>query len=75
VLLAGAISSGAPAPRQTYSNWNDYGGSSDSRQYSALKLINKSNVTRLQLVWSVKAPGPTGRFSFNPRWRRPRWTR
>jgi quinoprotein glucose dehydrogenase len=66
VILAGAISSVAQAPKQRYSNWNDYGGSADSMQYSALKLIDKSNVKRLQLVWSVKAPGPTGRFSFNP---------
>jgi quinoprotein glucose dehydrogenase len=65
-LLAGAISGGAQAPRQTYSNWNDYGGSADSMQYSALKLIDKNNVNRLELVWSVKAPGPSGRFSFNP---------
>ena len=35
-------------------------------QYSALRQINKSNVKQLQLVWSVKSPGPAGRFSFNP---------
>ena len=49
-----------------WTQWNDYGGSSDSMQYSALSQIDKSNVTQLQLVWSVKAPGPAGRFSFNP---------
>jgi quinoprotein glucose dehydrogenase len=65
-LLAGAISGGAQAPKQSYSNWNDYGGSADSMQYSALKLIDKSNVNRLELAWSVMAPGPSGRFSFNP---------
>ena len=31
-----------------------------------LKQINKNNVTRLKLVWFVPAPGPAGRFSFNP---------
>jgi quinoprotein glucose dehydrogenase len=66
LLLAGTISAGAQAPKQAYSNWNDYGGSADSRQYSGLKLIDKGNVNRLELVWSVKAPGPSGRFSFNP---------
>jgi quinoprotein glucose dehydrogenase len=48
------------------SNWSDYGGSADSMQYSALKQIDKSNVKQLRLAWSVKAPGPSGRFSFNP---------
>jgi quinoprotein glucose dehydrogenase len=49
-----------------WTNWNDYGGSADSMQYSALSQINKSNVKKLQLAWSVMAPGPSGRFSFNP---------
>ena len=51
---------------QPWTRWSDYGGSSDSMQYSALRQINKSNVKQLQLVWSVKSPGPAGRFSFNP---------
>jgi quinoprotein glucose dehydrogenase len=51
---------------QTYSNWSDYGGSSDSMQYSALKQIDKSNVSRLELAWSYLAPGTSGRFGFNP---------
>jgi quinoprotein glucose dehydrogenase len=35
-------------------------------QYSALKQINRQNVTQLKLAWQIKAPGPNGRFSFNP---------
>ena len=66
VALA-ALLIGAPPPRiQTYTSWTDYSGSADSMQYSALKQINKTNVAQLKLAWEVKAPGPSGRFSFNP---------
>jgi quinoprotein glucose dehydrogenase len=51
---------------QPYSCWSDYGGSPDSMGYSANKQINKSNVSDLNLAWFVPAPGPVGRFSFNP---------
>jgi len=65
--VAALLLSAAPAPRiQTYTRWGDYAGTSDSMQYSALKQINKSNVAQLRLAWEVKAPGPSGRFSFNP---------
>jgi quinoprotein glucose dehydrogenase len=49
-----------------YKTWSDYAGASDSMQYSALREINRGNVAQLQLVWSYLAPGPSGRFSFNP---------
>jgi quinoprotein glucose dehydrogenase len=49
-----------------YTTWSDYGGSSDSMQYSALKQVNKSNVNRLELAWSYPVPGTSGRFGFNP---------
>ncbi len=64
VLTAGKT----PANSQgaAYSSWSDYGGSADSMQYSSLKQINKSNVDQLKLAWFVPAPGPVGRFSFNP---------
>jgi quinoprotein glucose dehydrogenase len=52
--------------KRPYSTWSDYGGSSDSMQYSALKLIDRSNVSKLKLAWFHPAPGPSGRFSFNP---------
>ena len=52
--------------KDPYSSWSDYGGSPDSMGYSAIKQINKSNVNQLKLAWFVPAPGPAGRFSFNP---------
>ena len=54
------------ASKALYTSWSDYGGSSDSMQYSALKQINKSNVARLELAWTHLVPGPSGRFGFNP---------
>lgn len=56
----------AQQPKRPYSTWSDYGGSADSMQYSSLKQIDKSNVDKLQLAWFHPAPGPSGRFSFNP---------
>ena len=70
ILSAGAaavIVFAATPPRiQTWAKWNDYAGTADSMQYSSLKQINKANVAQLKLAWQVKAPGPSGRFSFNP---------
>ena len=63
-LLATSLLFAADAPR--YTTWSDYGGSSDSLQYSALKQVNKSNVSRLELAWSYPIPGSSGRFGFNP---------
>ena len=62
--LAAALLFAAAPPR--YTTWSDYGGSSDSMQYSALKQINKSNVSRVELAWSYPVPGTSGRFGFNP---------
>ena len=50
----------------TYTSWSDYAGSADNMQYSALKQVNKSNVNQLEMAWSYAAPGPAGRFAFNP---------
>src|SRR5205809_7087975 len=49
-----------------YTTWSEYGGSADNMQYSALKQIHKANVAKLEPAWSYLAPGPAGRFSFNP---------
>ncbi len=54
------------AEKQSYTTWSDYGGSADSMQYSALKQIDRTNVNRLEQAWFYAAPGPSGRFSFNP---------
>ncbi|MGE0406631.1 MAG: PQQ-binding-like beta-propeller repeat protein, partial [Candidatus Korobacteraceae bacterium] len=52
--------------RQPYTAWSDYGGSSDSMQYSALQQINRDNVGQLELAWSHLVPGTSARFGFNP---------
>ena len=62
VLLAAAA---LPCFAQNYTNWNHYGGSSDSAQFSGLTQINRSNVSRLEKAWSY----PTGdgrRYFFAP---------
>ena len=63
-LFPKGTSAGSSA--EPYCDWNDYAGSADSLDYSSLKQINKSNVSELKLAWFVPAPGPVGRFSFNP---------
>jgi quinoprotein glucose dehydrogenase len=63
--LAAVVLLAADTPR-SYTTWSDYGGSSDSMQYSALKQVNKSNVSHLELEWSYLVPGTSGRFGFNP---------
>jgi quinoprotein glucose dehydrogenase len=49
-----------------YTNWREYGGSSDSMQYSALKQITKENVQQLELAWFYPVPDRTATFGFNP---------
>jgi quinoprotein glucose dehydrogenase len=50
---------------QTHSTWSDYAGTSDSSQYSALTQINRSNVSKLQVVWSYPT-GDGNKYLFNP---------
>jgi quinoprotein glucose dehydrogenase len=65
--LVGAWLAARAAPRTAaYTTWSDYGGSPDSMQYSALSLINKTNVSRLELAWHYPVPDRTGNFGFNP---------
>jgi quinoprotein glucose dehydrogenase len=67
VVLLLAISALLAAPvKQPYTTWSDYGGAADSMQYSALKQIDKANVSRLELAWFYPVPGPSSRFGFNP---------
>ena len=49
----------------THSTWSDYGGASDSAQYSSLTQINRSTASKLRPAWSY----PTGdgkKYLFNP---------
>ena len=48
---------------QSYTTWSDYGGSTDSMQYSALKRIDTHNVTRLEQAWSAE-PESQGYYVF-----------
>ena len=60
LLLAASAARG-----QNHTGWRQYGGESDSAQYSALKQINRSNVKQLQIAWTY----PTGdgqKYLFNP---------
>jgi len=69
VLLLGVAAqrgTSAPPEEPSYLTWSDYGGTADSAQYSSLTQINKGNVSRLEQAWFYHAPGPGGRFSFNP---------
>src|SRR3984885_15158008 len=50
---------------QNYATWSDYGGASDSSQYSALDQINRSNVAKLELAWTYQT-GDNSKYFFNP---------
>jgi quinoprotein glucose dehydrogenase len=57
---------GQPVPTAgMYTSWGDYGGSADAAQYSALKQIDRSNVSRLQVAWTFPT-GDQNRYGFNP---------
>ena len=47
----------APPPKQPYTTWSDFGGTMDNMQYSALKQINKKNVSQLELAWMARGGG------------------
>src|SRR3974377_1556424 len=67
VLLAGCFVLGAHARAvgQSHTTWSDYGGGSESSQYSALRGINRTNVSELQIAW-VFPTGDENRYFFNP---------
>jgi quinoprotein glucose dehydrogenase len=62
-----------PSPRarsaggttRSHSTWSDYGGASDSAQYSALDQINRSTVGKLRVAWSYPT-GDGNKYLFNP---------
>jgi quinoprotein glucose dehydrogenase len=64
-VLLSILAAGCLAAQSTHKNWSNYGGASDSAQYSALDQINRSNVDKLKIAWTY----PTGdhqHYSFNP---------
>ncbi len=54
------------AEAKPYTTWTEYEDGPDSSQYSALKQINKSNVSRLQQVWFYPTGDNGATFGFNP---------
>ena len=45
--------------------WREYGGASDSAQYSSLRQIDKSNVAQLDVAWTYST-GDARKYDFNP---------
>jgi quinoprotein glucose dehydrogenase len=60
-----ALSALLPLAAQNHKTWRDYGGASDSAQYSGLAQIDRSNVRKLQVAWSYPT-GDNNAYSFNP---------
>ncbi len=73
-LFSGLLCHTLGAPAQTaasaphkdpHAQWRDYGGSPDGAQYSSLRQINRSNVAKLEKVWSFSTGDGRG-YVFNP---------
>lgn len=62
LFIPGGISA---AEQRSFNTWSEYLGGADSSQYSSLKQINKSNVGKLEVVWSYPTGG-TNQYLFNP---------
>jgi glucose dehydrogenase len=50
---------------QSHTSWNDAGGGTDSAQYSALREINRANVSKLEVAWTFPT-GDAARYYFEP---------
>jgi len=59
-VLAGAAVGQAP-----YKTWSTFGGTAEDNNYSALTQINRSNVTKLQGVWTYDTADEIG-YTFAP---------
>ncbi len=55
----------APALGQAHTQWSDYGGGPDAAQYTALDQINRANVAKLQVAWTVPT-GDGAAYAFQP---------
>jgi len=62
-VLLGAV--GLALCGQDHKAWADYGGASDSAQYSALSQVNKSNVSQLRVAWTFRT-GDNSKYFFSP---------
>ena len=63
--LGFALSLTVSAQKGDHATWSDYGGAPDGAQYSSLRQINRSNVTKLQRAWSFNT-GDERPYLFNP---------
>src|SRR5262249_14641515 len=59
------VSVGMLVAQQGRTTWRDYLGGSDSSHYSALKQINTSNASKLEVAWSY-ATGDDMTYTFSP---------
>jgi quinoprotein glucose dehydrogenase len=59
------LAASAQNHRTSHASWRDYGGASDSAQYSELAQIDRSNVGKLEVAWSYPT-GDNNPYSFNP---------
>jgi glucose dehydrogenase len=66
VLVVATLRSQSERVSAAYTTWRDYGGGSDSMQYSALTQIDKTNVARLEQAWFFPVPEKSGNLGFNP---------
>ena len=69
-FVALLIVGGCAEPVDTYRDWHVYGGDATSSQYSSLDQIDKSNVTRLEVVWTYNTGDHntegSSQIQFNP---------
>src|SRR3984885_5282837 len=76
VLFFGAVASASPKENgkdhttkdhttKDHTTWSTYLGNADGSHYSALKQIDRSNVSRLQVAWSYDS-GSEQPYAFNP---------
>jgi len=69
LVLVGAVPallrSEPPGVSRSFKTWSQYLGGADSSQYSALDHINRSTVSRLDVVWRYSS-GDSRSYRFNP---------
>lgn len=67
VLVYAAAQNAGPAPaKYPATDWPVYGGTSKGDRYSALKQINRGNVSQLQVAWSYDANDGGGAMETQP---------
>ena len=66
-VLAVSLTASASAKDnpEAHTTWSTYLGSADASHYTALKQIDRSNVSRLQVAWSYDS-GSDQPYEFNP---------